>query len=141
VDQFGIARLEHFIPLKSLFNANVICGGGSDHMQRIGSMRSVNPYNPFFGMWVTVSRRAKWFDASIHPQESLSREQMIRYYTINNAWLMRMEDQIGSLEPGKRADFIIIDRNLLTCLPDDIQHTQVLTTYLDGKKLESSEAE
>ncbi|MDC0308454.1 amidohydrolase family protein, partial [Planctomycetaceae bacterium] len=85
--------------------------------------------------------RAKWFDASIHPQESLSREQMIRYYTINNAWLMRMEDQIGSLEPGKRADFIIIDRNLLTCLPDDIQHTQVLTTYLDGKKLESSEAE
>jgi predicted amidohydrolase YtcJ len=141
VNQFGIARLKHFIPLKSLFEANVICGGGSDHMQRIGSMRSVNPYNPFFGMWVTVTRHAKWFDASIHPQESLSREQMIGYYTINNAWLMRMEDEIGSLEAGKRADFIIIDRNLLTCLPADIQHTQVLATYLDGKKLGSLKAE
>jgi len=135
VNQFGIARLEHFIPLKSFFNANVICGGGSDHMQRIGSMRSVNPYNPFWGMWVTVTRRAKWYDAAIHPQEALNREEMIRYYTINNAWLMRAENEIGSLEAGKRADFIVIDRNLLTCLPDDIQHTEVLATYLDGKKL------
>ena len=141
IEQFGIPRLDYFISLKSLFDAKVICGGGSDHMQKIGSMRSVNPYNPFFGMWVTVTRRAKWYDAAVHPEQALNREQMIRYYTINNAWLMRMEDEIGSLEPGKRADFIIVDRNLLTCLPDDIKDTKVLATYLDGEKLEIRKAE
>ncbi|MBD3676121.1 MAG: amidohydrolase family protein [Planctomycetaceae bacterium] len=139
IEQFGIPRLDYFIPLKSLFEAGVICGGGSDHMQKIGSMRSVNPYNPFFGMWVTVTRRAKWYDAAVHPEQALNREQMLRYYTINNAWLMRMEDEIGSLEPGKRADFIIIDRNLLTCLPNDIKDTKVLATYLDGEKLDLPE--
>lgn len=137
IEQFGTPRLDYFIPLKSLFDAGVVCGGGSDHMQKIGSLRSVNPYNPFFGMWVTVTRRAKWYDAAVHPEQALNREQMIRYYTINNAWLMRMEDEIGSLEPGKQADFIIIDRNLLTCLPDDIKDTKVLATYLDGETLDS----
>jgi len=135
IDQFGTDRLAHFIPLKSLFDAGIICGGGSDHMQKIGSLRSVNPYNPFFGMWVTVTRSAKWYDDAVHPEQALNREQMIRYYTINNAWLMRMEDQIGSLEPGKRADFIIIDRDLLACPPEEMKQTQVLATYLDGQKL------
>ena len=54
--QFGYDRLRYFQPLKSLFEAGVIAGGGSDHMQKIGSLRSINPYNPFLGMWVTITR-------------------------------------------------------------------------------------
>src|SRR5262249_43526992 len=46
VAQFGYDRLRYFQPLKSLFDAGVTVGGGSDHMQKIGSFRSVNPYNP-----------------------------------------------------------------------------------------------
>ena len=134
--QFGYERLQYFIPLKSLFDAGVKAGGGSDHMQKIGPLRSVNPYDPFLGMWITLTRKAKWLDQPIHPEQALNREEMIRYYTINNAWLMRAEDQIGSLEPGKRADFIILDRDLLTCCVDDVPETQVLSTWLDGEKLE-----
>ena len=134
--QFGYERLQYFIPLKSLFDAGVKAGGGSDHMQRIGPLRSVNPYDPFLGMWITLTRKAKWLDQPIHPEQALNREEMIRYYTINNAWLMRAEDEIGSLEPGKRADFIILDRDLLTCCTDDVLKTQVLSTWLDGEKLE-----
>ena len=52
--QFGYDRMRYFQPLRSLFEAGVIAGGGSDHMQKIGSLRSVNPYNPFLGMWITV---------------------------------------------------------------------------------------
>jgi predicted amidohydrolase YtcJ len=81
-----------------------------------------------------VTRSARWHDAAIHPEQALSREQMIRFYTINNAWLMRAEQDIGSLEVGKLADFIVIDRDLLTCNADDIRHTQVLSTWLNGKK-------
>ena len=133
VAQFGKRRLEFFIPLKSLFEAGVIAGGGSDHMQKIGSLRSVNPYNPFLGMWVAVTRSARWHDEPIHLEQALSREQMIRFYTINNAWLMRAEDQVGSLEIGKCADFIVIDHNLLTCPSEDIRSTRVLATWVDGK--------
>ena len=102
-------------------------------MQKIGSLRSVNPYNPFLGMWVAVTRKARWYEGEIHPEQSLTREQMIRFYTINNAWLMRAEDEVGSLEVGKRADFIVIDRDLLACPDDEIRKTQVLSTWLDGK--------
>ena len=133
VAQFGKRRLKFFIPLKSLFDAGVIAGGGSDHMQKIGSLRSVNPYNPFLGMWVAVTRSARWHDEPIHLEQALSREQMIRFYTINNAWIMRAETQVGSLEIGKHADFVVIDRNLLSCPAAEIRSTHVLATWLDGE--------
>lgn len=135
VAQFGEERLKHFIPLKSLFEAGVVAGGGSDHMQKIGSLRSVNPYNPFLGMWIAVTRTARWHDQPIHAGEALSREQMIRFYTINNAWLMRAEHEIGSLESGKRADFCVVDRDLLNCPDKQIRDTKVLETWLDGERL------
>ena len=84
-------------------------------MQKIGSLRSVNPYNPFLGMWTTITRKAKWYDGQLHPEEALSREQAMRFYTINNAYLMFLEDQIGSLEEGKLADLVVVDRDVLTC--------------------------
>ena len=86
--QFGYDRLRYFQPLKSLFAAGVIAGGGSDHMQKIGSFRSINPYNPFLAMEVAITRRAKGYDQPLHPEEALSREQAIRFYTINNAHLL-----------------------------------------------------
>jgi len=111
----------------------VIAGGGSDHMQKIGSLRSINPYNPFLGMWVAITRKAKGYEGRLHPEEALTREQAIRFYTINNAYLLFLEDRVGSLEAGKLADFVVLDRDLLTCPEDDIRATQVLTTYLNGK--------
>jgi predicted amidohydrolase YtcJ len=135
VAQFGTERLRYFQPLRSLFEAGVIAGGGSDHMQKIGSLRSINPYNPFLGMWVAITRRAKDYEGQLHPQEALSREQAVRFYTINNAHLLFLEDRIGSLEPGKQADFVIIDRDLLTCPEDQVKETRALATYLDGKRV------
>ena len=130
---FGYDRLRYFQPLKSLFDAGVTAGGGSDHMQKIGSLRSINPYNPFLAMYVAVSRRAKGYEGQLHPEEALTREQAIRFYTINNARLMFLEDRIGSLEAGKQADFVVIDRDLLTCPEDEIKDTRALATYLDGE--------
>jgi predicted amidohydrolase YtcJ len=130
--QFGYDRLRYFQPLRSLFEAGAIAGGGSDHMQKIGSLRSVNPYNPFLGMWTTIARKAKWYDGRLHPEEALSREQAIRFYTINNAYILFLDDRVGSLEEGKRADLIVLDHDLLTCPVDDIKDTCVLRTYVDG---------
>jgi predicted amidohydrolase YtcJ len=133
VAQFGYDRLRWFQPLRSLFEAGVIAGGGSDHMQKIGSLRSINPYNPFLAMQTAITRRARWYEGQLHPEEALSREQAIRFYTSNNAWLLFRENEAGTLEPGKRADLIVVDRDLLTCPEDQISETNVLRTYLDGK--------
>jgi predicted amidohydrolase YtcJ len=131
--QFGNDRLRWFQPLRSLFAAGAVAGGGSDHMQKIGARRAVNPYDPFLGMATTVTRRAKWYDGPLHPEESLSREQAIRFYTINNAYLLFLEDQVGSLEEGKLADLIVLDNDILTCPEDRIEKTRVLRTYVEGK--------
>ena len=54
-------------------------------------------------------------------------------YTINGAYMTLEEDRKGSIEPGKLADVIILDRDILTCPEDEIKDTKVLTTYLDGR--------
>ncbi|MHC4282830.1 MAG: amidohydrolase, partial [Planctomycetota bacterium] len=130
---FGYERLRYFQPLRSIFEAGGIAAGGSDHMQKIGSLRSINPYDPFLGMWIAVTRRAKWYDGQLHSEEALSREQAIRFYTINCARALIQDKFVGSLEKGKLADFIVVDTDLLTCPADAIRKTQVLRTYLNGK--------
>jgi predicted amidohydrolase YtcJ len=131
--QFGYERLRWFQPLRSIFEVGGIAGGGSDHMQKIGSLRSINPYNPFLAMATAVTRKAKWFDGTLHIEEALTREHAIRFYTINNAYLLFKEEKLGSLEPGKLADFVVLDTDLLACPPEKIAGTRVLRTYTNGK--------
>ena len=133
--QFGYDRLRYFQPLRSCFEAGVVVGGGSDHMQKIGARRAVNPYDPFLGMWTTLTRKARWYDGVLHPEEALSREQAVRFYTSNNAYLLFKEHQVGSLEPGKFADFIVLDTDVLTCPVDQVAETKVLRTFLGGKQV------
>lgn len=133
VSHFGYDRLRYFQPLRSIFEAGGIAAGGSDHMQKIGSLRSNNPYDPFLAMWTAVTRRARWYEGQLHPEEALSREQVIRFYTINCARAMFLDKDVGSLEKGKLADFIILGTDLLTCPDDAIRQTQVLRTYSDGR--------
>jgi predicted amidohydrolase YtcJ len=135
VKHFGYDRLRYFQPLRSLFKADGIAAGGSDHMQKIGSVRSINPYDPFLGIWTAVTRRAKWYQGRLHPEEALSREQAIRFYTINCAKALFQEKYVGSLEEGKLADFIVLDTDLLTCPADDIRNTKVVSTYMDGRRV------
>ena len=131
--QFGDERLRFFQPLRSIFAASVNAGGGSDHMQKVGSLRSVNPYNPFLGMATAITRRAKRYEGRLHPEESLTREQAIRFYTINNARLLFKEDRCGSLEAGKLADLVVLDTDLLTCPENQIASTRVRHTFVEGK--------
>ena len=102
-------------------------------MQKIGSLRSINPYNPFLGMWITVTRQPRGMDQPLHAEQRITRDQAIRLYTINNAYLTFEEKEKGSLETGKLADFIVLDRDILTCPVEEIRSIQVEQTYLGGK--------
>ncbi len=136
--QFGSERLAYFQPYKTLFERGVVIGGGSDHMQKIGSLRAVNPYNPFLGMWITLARLPRRAEAPLHPEQRLTREQAIRLYTINNAFLTFEEKEKGSLEPGKLADFVIVKQDILTCPEIAIKDIEVAKTYLAGKLIYES---
>ncbi|MBL8233782.1 MAG: amidohydrolase, partial [Bryobacterales bacterium] len=111
--QFGYDRLAYFQPYKTLFDQGVMVGGGSDHMQKVGGFRSINPYNPFFGMWIALTRQPRWTKEVLHPEQRITREQAIRLYTIQNAFLTFEEKEKGSIEPKKLADFIVLDRDIL----------------------------
>ncbi len=137
--QFGNERLSRFQPLHNLFEAGAVIGGGSDHMQKIGARRAINAYDPFLGIATAVTRKARWFEGALHPESALTREQAIRMYTANNAFLLFKEKQVGSLEAGKLADFVVIDTDLLACKPEEIAQTHALKTYLGGKMVFSRE--
>ena len=133
--QFGDERLTYFQPYKTIFDHGVIVGGGSDHMQKIGSLRSVNPYNPFLGMWAALTRQPRRTDKPLHIEQAISRAQVLRLYTINNAWLTFEETQKGSLEHDKLADFVILKQDILTCPVGEVRNITVSATYLGGKRV------
>jgi len=86
-------------------------------------------------MWVAMTRRAKWLDQPLHPEQALNRVEVIRFYTINNAYLYFAERELGSLEPGKLADFIILEDDILTCPLDRVKEMKVARTYVGGKRV------
>lgn len=135
LQQFGNERLRYFQPLQSLFKAGVVVAGGSDHWALEDSYNAINPFNPFLGMWITVARKARYVDKPVHPEEGLTRQQALQMYTANAAFALARESDIGSLEKGKLADFVVIDRDILTCPIDAIRETRVLRTYLGGKQV------
>jgi predicted amidohydrolase YtcJ len=137
---FGPERLAYFQPYKSIFDAGVIVGGGSDHMQKIGSLRSVNPYNPFLGMWIAVARQPRRMDGPLRPEQRITREQALRLYTINNAWLTFEEREKGSLEAGKLADFVVLSDDLLTCSEEQIKEISAVATYVGGQRVFPTDA-
>lgn len=133
--QFGDQRTAYFQPYRLLFERGVTVGGGSDHMQKIDSQLSVNPYNPFLGMWITLTRQPRWTPDAFHPEQTISREQAIRLYTINNAFLTFEEQEKGSLEVGKLADFIILQTNILECPVNEVKDLEVEETWLGGHRV------
>lgn len=130
---FGEERMARFQPLRACFDQKVVVGGGSDHMQKIGSFRSINPYNPWLGMWTTITRKARKLEKPVHLENALTREEALRMYTTNNAYVLKLEKETGSIEPGKLADLILVDRDPLTCPMDDMPQTKVLKTWLGGR--------
>jgi predicted amidohydrolase YtcJ len=127
----GKDRMRWFQPYKSWLKHTTI-GGGSDHMIKLDPRKATNPWDPWLGLEIAITRKLE--SGQVHePDECLTREEALRLYTINNAYLSRDENDKGTLEKGKLADFILIDRDYLTCPASDINSTRVLKTYVGGK--------
>jgi predicted amidohydrolase YtcJ len=128
----GEKRMAWFQPLKTWFDKGLTIGGGSDHMVILDSLAATNPWNPWLGMWIALTRQTEHGQAH-HPEQRLTREQAIRFYTINCAKLNFEEKKKGSLEPGKYADLIMIDRDVSKCSVDEVRETRVAMTMVGGR--------
>ncbi len=133
----GAERMRWFQPYKSIFDAGVIVAGGSDHMIKFDSRKAINPYNPFFGMWMVVTRKTATGEV-FNPEERISREQALKMWTWNAAYLSFDEDVKGSIEAGKYADLVILDRDILTCPEDEIREIEPVRTILGGEVIYDS---
>jgi predicted amidohydrolase YtcJ len=134
-DHFGDERTKWFHPYRTLLDNKIPIGGGSDHMLKIEAHRAINLYCPFLGMWTALTRAPRWTEKILTPEQKMTREEAIRFYTIDSAYTIRCEESRGSLEPGKLADFIVLDRDILRCPVDEIREIKVLETWLGGEKL------
>jgi len=121
---WGDERAAYAIPIRKLIDAGVMVGGGSDG--------PVVPVDPFLSMWWMTTRQvlkgyALGKEHAISPQEALT------LYTINNARIMGVDRERGSIEPGKLADLAVLSQNILSIAPDAIRDTKALMTIVGGR--------
>jgi len=127
VRNVGRARAEHRAPLRELLDHQVIVGTGSD-------WPGDGPNSMFVNIGFYVTRKAKDGKLSGESQK-LTRQEALRIATNNNAYLTFEEDVKGSLEAGKLADFLILDKDILTVPEDEIGSILPLATYVGGQKV------
>ncbi|KAA9133580.1 amidohydrolase [Marinihelvus fidelis] len=103
----------------------------------LGSDFPVEAINPFLGLHAAVTRQdvKGWPPGGWFPGERMSREEALRGFTLDAAWAAFMEADIGSLSVGKRADFIVLDADLMTVPAEDIAAIRVLETWIDGRRV------
>jgi predicted amidohydrolase YtcJ len=129
---FGKQNMRWFFPLHTFIQKGIPVAGGADHMIGHGKDNAVNPYNPFLNMWMCISRKTRAGEV-FYPEEKVSREDALRLYTNGAAWIQFAEKERGSLEPGKFADLVVIDRDYLTCPENQIKDIQPLLTMVGGR--------
>jgi predicted amidohydrolase YtcJ len=128
---YGPERLRWAYPGKSYFDHGIIASGGSDVY--------VTPLSPWWGIWAAVARKEQSSGAVLAPEERLTVQQAIQEYTWNGALAGFDEKNKGSLEAGKLADFIVIDRDIFSAPVDELKDVRVLSTWAGGRELYKSE--
>ena len=131
----GEERANRFWPTKSLLEAGAHVIYGSD-------WPSVVPDpNPWPGIEAMVTRRDPYgnFPGALWPEQAVDLETAIRIFTINGAAAGKQAHRTGSIEVGKSADFIVLDRNIFQVPVEDISETKVLLTVVSGKEVYSAE--
>jgi len=125
--RLGYARTFGAYAWRSLLNTGVIIPNGSDF--------PVERVNPLFSFHAAVSRQDddNWPPGGWFPEQKMTREEALKAMTIWAAYAGFQEQVTGSLTPGKYADFVILDRDIMTVPVSDILGTRVTATYIGGR--------
>lgn len=123
----GEERVFRMYPIGRIARSGGRIVGGSDY--------SVSSIDPLIAIEVAITRQDPYTHsgAPLNADEAVDLETMIDAYTINGAWQMGLEDIQGSIEVGKRADLVILDRNLFDIPASEISEASVVMTIFDGR--------
>lgn len=116
-------------PAHSLLNHGATIAGASDW--------SVSSPNPWLAIHQAITREGP--KGVLNAAERIDRQTLLQAYTLNAAKAIGLERQIGSLTPGKQADFIILDRDVLSVADQDLADTRVLQTWFGGREVYKAE--
>ncbi len=111
-------------PWRSLLDSGAHLANGTD--------APVEDVDPLPCIYASVTRKRADSGFEFFPEQKMTRREALLSYTIWNAWAAFEENEKGSLAVGKLADFVILDKNLLTCQPEEILKTKVLKTIVGG---------
>jgi predicted amidohydrolase YtcJ len=125
----GAERSRWLYPIGSLAKSGAVIACGSDW--------SVTSMNPLEAMQVAVTRRGldEGEGEAWHREELVDLQTVLAGYTINGAFVNFQEKEVGSIEVGKAADLIVIDRNLFALPNSELHKARVLLTILQGKEI------
>ena len=128
-DRLGAERMKGAYAYKQLLEQNNWIPLGTDF-----PVEEINPFKTFLA--AVVRKDAKGYPAEgFQMENALTREQTIKGMTIWAAKANRMEKEVGSLEVGKKADFIMLDKDLMKVAPDSILKVKVLKTFVNGERV------
>lgn len=127
VPMLGEERTWQMYPVASVQRAGGRIVGGSDYF--------VTDLNPLLAIETAITRQDPWSNDGdvLNKNERVDLATMIDAYTINGAYQMSLENLQGSIEVGKRADLIVLDRNLFEISASEISESKVTTTIFDGQ--------
>ena len=128
-DRIGPQRIKGGYAWRKLLDSGAVIASGSDF--------PVELPNPFHGLYAAVTRqdRRNLPTGGWYAEEALSRAEALHSFTLAPAFAAHQEDRLGSLEPGKWADFILIDRDYFKVPNDQIDDIQVLETWVAGERV------
>jgi predicted amidohydrolase YtcJ len=121
---WGDERAAYAIPIRKLIDGGVLVGGGTDG--------PVVPVDPYLSMWWMTTRQVlKGY--ALGKEHAITPKEALTLYTINNARIMGVDRERGSIDPGKLADLAVLSQDILAVAPDAIRDTRALMTIVGGK--------
>jgi predicted amidohydrolase YtcJ len=132
-DRVGPERIRGGYAWRRLLDAGAVLANGSDFPVELA--------NPWHGLYAAVTRmsRAGAPAGGWYAEQALTRAEALHSFTLAAAYAAHQEDRLGSLETGKWADFVLIDRDYFKIPASEIDDIQVLETWVAGKRVYASE--
>jgi predicted amidohydrolase YtcJ len=126
-DRVGPQRIKGGYAWRRLLDSGAVLAGGSDF--------PVELPDPFHGLYAAVARQDRQGlpEGGWYPDQAMTRAEALHSFTLGAAYAAHQEDRLGSLEPGKWADFIVVDRDYFEIPASEIDDIRVLQTWVSGK--------